>query len=71
MKLQHTLHEENINVSCIQETHLKKGKKTLKIRGYETFKWDKADRRKGGILILITNNINTIETAICLGLAGY
>ena len=69
-ELEHILHEENINICCIQETHLKKGK-TFKIRGYQPFRWDRADRSKGGILTLVRNNIDASETAVHMEGAEY
>ena len=70
-ELEHILHEENISICCIQETHLKKGK-AFKIRGYQKPKrWDRADRSKGGILTLVRNNIEASETAVHMAGAEY
>jgi len=44
-ELEHTLHEENINVCCIQETHLQPTK-SFKIRGYQCFRNDRVGRKK-------------------------
>ena len=56
-ELEHFLHEENINICCIQETHLRSNK-PFKVRGYQCFRSDRPDRSKGGVLTLIRNNIN-------------
>ena len=61
-ELEHILHEKSINVCCIQETHLQCGK-AFKVRGYQRFRLDRADRRKGGVLTLVKNNIDACETA--------
>ena len=70
-ELEHILHEKNINICCIQETHLKSGK-AFKIRGYQSrFRSDRADRTKGGILTLVRNNIDACETAVHMENAEY
>ena len=51
-ELEHILHEKNINVCCIQETHLQCGK-TFKVRGYQCFRVDRSDQQKGGVLTLV------------------
>ena len=60
--LQHVLHENNITICCIQETHLQP-KKSFKVRGYQCFRSDIIDRSKGRILTLVRNNIDAIQTA--------
>ena len=60
VELEHFLDKNNINVCCIQETHLKEGK-DFKIRGYQVFRSDRQERRKGGILTLVRNNISAKE----------
>ena len=57
-ELEHILHEENINICCIQETHLQSNK-YFKVRGYQCFRSDRTDGSKGGVLTLVRNNINT------------
>jgi ribonuclease HI len=69
-ELEHILHERNINICCLQETHLQCGK-AFKIRGYQSFRSDRADRRKGGILTLVRNNIHACETAVHMEGAEY
>jgi exonuclease III len=60
-ELQHFLHERDINVCCIQETHLQPAK-SFKVRGYQCFRSDRVGRKKGGILTLVRNNINDFQT---------
>ena len=60
-ELQHFLHENDINVCCIQETHLQPAK-SFKVRGYQCFRNDRVGRKKGGIMTLVRNNINAIQT---------
>ena len=69
-ELEHILHEKNINVCCIQETHLQCGK-AFKVRGCRCFRSDRADRRKGGILTLARNNIRACETTVDMEGAEY
>ena len=57
-ELEHRMNKDNIDICCIQETHLQKNK-IFKTRGYQCFRTDRGgDRRKGGIITLIksTNN---------------
>ena len=56
-ELEHILHEENINICCIQETHLQSNK-YFKVRGYQCIRSDRTDRSKGGVLTLVRNIIN-------------
>ena len=69
-ELEHLLHEKNINICCLQETHLQSGK-TLKVRGYQSFRLDRTDRRKGGILTLVRNNIHACEETVYMEGAEY
>jgi len=52
--------ERNIDVCCIQETHLDSSHR-FSIRGYETFRRDRKDRPKGGILTIVKNTHATAE----------
>ena len=52
LELQVLLKERKIDVCCIQETHLNSSHR-FSIRGYETFRRDRKDRPKGGILTLV------------------
>ena len=55
------LHENEIDICCIQESHLKKGK-NFKIRGYqEPIRNDRQGRSKGGVVTLVRNGIKAIE----------
>ena len=52
-ELEHILNKENIDICCIQETHLQKDKR-FRVRGYQCFRTDReGDKRKGGVLTLI------------------
>ena len=55
-ELEHILHERNIQICCIQETHLQSDK-SFKVRDYHCFRSDRTDRSKGGVLTLVRNNI--------------
>jgi ribonuclease HI len=69
-ELENILHEKQISVCCIQETHLKPDQ-TFKIRGYQCFRSDRQDRRKGGILTLVKNNIHVQEKETSMDGAEY
>ena len=57
--LKQKLATENIHVACIQETHLNPNHR-LSIRGYTSFRMDR-EGHKGGVLILVKNNIAVLE----------
>ena len=40
------LQQENIDIACLQETHLK-GQQRLNIRGFQVFKHNREGRKKG------------------------
>ncbi|KAK7091308.1 hypothetical protein V1264_009008 [Littorina saxatilis] len=50
------LHKEDIDIACIQETHLTENLR-FTIRGYQTYRADREKRHKGGVLILIKNHL--------------
>lgn len=50
------LHAEDIDVACIQETHLNPNHRFI-VRGYQTFRMDRESRHKGGVVILVRNAI--------------
>ena len=50
------LKKEDVDVACIQETHLKE-KHRFKVRGYQAFRHDRKRTKKGGVLILVKNSI--------------
>ena len=52
------LHKENIDVACLQETHLKDNQR-FTMRGYQVFRHDREGRAKGGVAILVKNNPST------------
>lgn len=60
-ELQEFLRKNNIDVICIQETHLKDPRRFF-VRGYEPFRQDRKDRHKGGIITLVRNSIPAVET---------
>lgn len=69
-ELEHFLHENSINICCIQETHLQEGK-PFKIRGYQVFPNGRKGRTKGGVMTLVRNNINATEVKKFTGEAEY
>ena len=70
-ELRNILVEKDIDICCIQETHLTEAK-NLKIRGYQKpFRLDRKDRHKGGILTLVRNNIHAAEGCTNLDGAEY
>ncbi|CAC5398866.1 unnamed protein product [Mytilus coruscus] len=52
--MQHFLRENNVNICCIEETHLQEGK-PFKIRGYQVFRSDRKERKKESVM---TRNIS-------------
>ena len=65
------LHENKVDVCCIQETHLTV-EKNFKIRGYQKpFRNDRIGRKKGGVMTLVRNGIQAIETQKFTGEAEY
>ena len=69
-ELSHFLHENDVNVCCIQETHLQ-GDKSFKIRGYKPFRNDRQGRTKGGVVILVRSNLHAEEIKSQTGDAEY
>lgn len=59
------LKDEDIDVACIQETHLNP-EHAFRIRGYETLKLDR-EGHKGGVIILIRLNIPIHEVKVTTG----
>ena len=68
--LHHYLFEKKIDVCCIQETHLQENK-TFKMEGYQIFRSDRKGRKKGGVMTLVRNNINAIESKRFMEEAEY
>ena len=63
LELQVLLKERNIDVCCIQETHLNSSHR-FSIRRYETFRRDRKDRPNGGILTLVKNTHAAAEVKL-------
>ena len=62
--LRNRLIEEDIDIACIQETHLNPNN-MFSIRGYQpAFRVDREGRHKGGIMILVKNNIPAREVKV-------
>ena len=69
-ELSHFLHENEVNICCIQETHLQ-GDKPFRIRGYKPFRNDRQGRKKGGIVTLVRSNLYAEEVRKQTGEAEY
>ena len=70
-ELHHLLKNKDIDICCIQETHLKEGE-NFKIRGYQKpFRLDRPDRSKGGVMTLVRNGLHAIEVSTHLDGAEY
>ena len=54
------LHNENIAVACLQETHLKDNQR-FTMRGFQVFRHDREGRAKGGVAIIVQNTIPAQE----------
>ena len=50
------LHKEDVDVACIQKTHVNANHR-FSMRGYQTFRLDREGKHKGGVFILVRNNI--------------
>ena len=64
------LHENNVNICCIQETHLQ-GDKPFRIRGYKAFRNDRQGRTKGGVVTLVRSNLHAEEVRSQTGEAEF
>ena len=60
LELQQFLKSQQIDVCCVQETHLNNNQR-FSVRGYETHRHDRTDRPKGGVLTLVRNNLPSIQ----------
>ena len=70
-ELRNLLAQKDIDICCIQETHLT-DQKNFKIRGYQKpFRLDRPFRHKGGILTLVRNNVHVVEGSSFLDGAEY
>ena len=54
--LEEKLRHEDIDILCLQETHLKENQR-FNIRGYQPFRHDRQGRTKGGAALLVRNTI--------------
>ena len=63
LELAERMNKENIDIACIQETHLNSTHR-FQVRGYECFRSDRIERHKGGVLILVRNSINAEELRV-------
>ena len=70
VELSKFLHDNEINVCCIQETHLQEDK-PFKIRGYKAIRNDRQGRKKGGVATLVRNNLYAEEVRRQTGEAEY
>lgn len=59
LHLANRLKEDNIDVVCIQETHLTDNLR-FSVRGYQVFRHDRAGRSKGGVMMLVKNCIPAV-----------
>ena len=59
-ELQEFLRKENIDVICIQETHLLEAHRFF-VRGYELFRHNRKSQHKGGLVTLVRNTIPAAE----------
>ena len=66
LPLAERLHKENIDIACIQETHLTDNLR-FTMRGYQAFRMDRQERHKGGVIILVKNNIPAKEISVDTG----
>ncbi|KAK7101444.1 hypothetical protein V1264_019826 [Littorina saxatilis] len=60
LELQQFLKSQQIDICCIQETHLNSSHR-FSVRGYETHRFDRENRPKGGVLTLVKTNLSSIE----------
>ena len=58
--LQQFLKMHNIDICCLQETHLN-GNHRFTVRGYEAFRQDRTTGHKGGVITLVKNSLAAAE----------
>ena len=68
--LEHILHEENINICCMQELHLQSNK-SFKARGCQCSRSDRPDRSKARVMTLVRDNIKACLTETHLEDSNY
>ncbi|GFS03922.1 reverse transcriptase homolog protein [Elysia marginata] len=70
LALANRLKKEDIDVACIQESHLiphpKHGRR-FTMKGYQTFKKDRQDGPKGGVITLVKSDITASEIKVNSG----
>ena len=67
LQLANKLKEEDIDIACLQESHLKTHPKhggRFTVRGYQTFKQDRQNGPKGGVVTLVKNEIAAKEIKV-------
>ena len=60
------LHSDKIDIACLQETHLT-SKNMFLIRGYQSFRMDRENRQKGGVVTHVKNSITASDIKIDTG----
>ena len=60
-ELQIFLKKHQVDIICIQETHLTDAHRFF-IRGYQLFRHDRTNRHKGGLVTLVRNTIPAVQT---------
>ena len=60
LELQNFLKEHHVDICCIQETHLNPNLR-FSIRGYTTYRHDRLEQHKGGVLTLVKNSYPSAE----------
>ena len=68
-ELQEFLRKEKVDIMCIQETHLTEAHRFF-VRGFETFRHDRANQHKGGLVTLVKNTIPAAELQKSLDTCG-
>ena len=63
ISLEERLRQEDIEIACLQETHLKENQR-FNVRGYQTFRQDRVGRTKGGIALLVKNTLSAKEFSV-------
>ena len=63
LDLAERMQKENIDIACVQETHLTDNHR-FQVRGYETKRFDREGRHKGGVLFLVRNSIAALDVKI-------
>ena len=61
LELQNFLKANSIDICCVQETHLNSNHRFF-VRGYELYRQDRQERKKGGVCTLVRNSLSSVET---------